>query len=155
MKRLAARAKAHRERYGEVYDELLLAVKGKALEIVSACKSRNGADAWRLLLKEYGKRMEGDRQIFQRRISDGEVVLGQKGMIAGDSAKSFIRDLDYLHSALYAVCTDAQRHDIPELTDSHMKTVLLRSVPDDMLPVLTNYDAFKGSASACIFGALC
>ena len=34
----------------------VLAVKGKALEIVSACKSRNGADAWRLLLKEYGKR---------------------------------------------------------------------------------------------------
>ena len=91
--------------------------------------------------------MEGDRQIFQRRISDGEVVLGQQGMIAGDSAKSFIRDLDYLHSALYAVCTDAQRHDIPELTDSHMKTVLLRSVPDDMLPVLSNYDAFKGNAA--------
>ena len=99
MKRLAARMKAHDKRYGEVYDELLLAVKGKALEIVTACKSRDGADAWRLLLKEYGKQMEGDRQIFQRRISDGEVVLGQKGMIAGDSAKSFIRDLDFLRLA--------------------------------------------------------
>ena len=131
----------------------MLALDGKALEICQSCKERTGKDAWALLLREHGKLLEGDRVMFQRRLAAGEVTLGQQGMLPGGSVKAFIRDLDHLHSALYAVCDDKTRPLVPELSDHNMKQVLLERVPDDLLGIITNYDASKGNTAT--YSELC
>jgi hypothetical protein len=128
----------------DIFDEFLLVLDDRALKVWNTCKQKTGFDAWVLLTTEYGKAMEGDRTLFQRRLAAGEIAPGQKGMLPGDSFKSFVRDLNSLHSALYAVIEEDQRAFISELSDASMKQVLMNSVTDEFLSVLLPFDAFKG-----------
>ena len=57
-------------------------------------------------------------------------------MYEGQSVKDFIRDLNALHSALYAVVPADERDAVPELSEQSMKQTLINSVTNELLPIL-------------------
>ena len=131
-----------------IFDEIVMSTAGQAAKLVHAVTSRFGHDAWTALNDEYGKLMKGDRTLFTRRLTNGEVTHGQIGMQEGDSVKSFIRDLNSLHSALYWCVPHDERASVPELQYSNMKEVLQNSLSSEYLTVLTAHDgAQNGDAT--------
>ena len=131
-----------------IFDEIVMSTVGQAAKLVHAVTSRFGHDAWTALNDEYGKLMKGDRTLFTRRLTNGEVTHGQIGMQEGDSVKSFIRDLNSLHSALYWCVPHDERASVPELQYSNMKEVLQNSLSSEYLTVLTAHDgAQNGNAT--------
>ena len=131
-----------------IFDELVMSTEGQAAKLVHSVTSRFGHDAWIALNDEYGKLMKGDRTLFTRRLTNGEVTQGQIGMQEGDSVKSFIRDLNSLHSALYWCVPQEERASVPELQYDNMKEVLQNSLSSEYLTVLTAHDgAQNGNAT--------
>jgi hypothetical protein len=134
----------------QIYDELVMACTGMAQQIVNGDKSRSGSNTWAALQGEYGKLLDGDRVLFQKRLKDGEVVAGQKGMQDGDRVRDFIRDFNILHTALYCVVPPSERDSIPELQETSMKQTLKISVTDDLLPIINNFDSSKGGKATYV-----
>ena len=85
--------------------------------------------------------MKGDIRTLRKRLNDGEVNKGQKGMVEGDSVSAYIRDLDALHTQLYFCLSEEEHERCPELSDDNMKDVLLANICGTYLETALAFDA--------------
>ena len=126
-----------------VYDDLALAaaINSKPMRLITSIKSKYGADAWSKLTSFYDQKLKGDVRALKKRLSDGETTKGQRGMVDGDNVKTYIQDLDALHTQLYFSLEEDERDACPELTDDNMKQVLLDSLNRSYIDLALTYDA--------------
>ena len=85
--------------------------------------------------------MLGDRQALMNRLRRGEVHEGQCGMLPGDNIKDYIRDLNALHSSLWAVVPGDERDSVIELSDHNMKITLETTVNAELSIILSALQA--------------
>ena len=128
-----------------VFDDLAMAVStdGQPMKLINSVKSRYGCDAWTKLTDYYELKMKGDIRTLRKRLNDGEVNKGQKGMVEGDSVSAYIRDLDALHTQLYFCLSEEEHERCPELSDDNMKDVLLANICGSYLETALAFDASR------------